>query len=84
MIFQSIGGQDIKKRWKKLTTAKDIGNIYVPVSAIKSRASSVGNPHTAGLGWREDKISNWKRNREVTEQFVTCKHFKFMKIISSG
>lgn len=30
----------------------------VPVSAIKSCASSVGNPQTAGLGWRDDKISN--------------------------
>jgi hypothetical protein len=29
-----------------------------PVSAIKSCASSVGNPQTAGLGWSDDKISN--------------------------
>jgi len=29
-----------------------------PVSAIKSCASSVGNPQAAGLGWSDDKISN--------------------------
>lgn len=37
----------------------------IPVSAIKQRASSVGNPHTAGLGWREDKISNCNINQEA-------------------
>lgn len=30
----------------------------IPVSEMKRRAVSVGNPQTAGVGWREDKISN--------------------------
>lgn len=34
----------------------------IPFSAIKTRDSSLGDPQTAGVGWREAKMSNWKGN----------------------
>lgn len=42
----------------------------IPVSAIKIRASSLGNPQTAGVGWREDKMSNWKTKKRKQGNLV--------------